>query len=673
MSAPAERRPVSEPTTIAHRPAGAPTQTDGRYIALLGNPNVGKTTLFNTLAGRRQKTANFPGTTQDAHLATIESPSGRVLLIDLPGIYGLGLNLSESSVCRGILDGTAAPQGWQARAPDAVAIVLDGTNLLRNLRLAGEVLLRRMPTLVIVTMADAASRRGIHIDRERLGALLGCPVVIVSSKTGQGIEEVVPALGGACVSDSVIPDDATGLERWADEVYADVASSHDARDNADSLTDRLDRAFTHPVLGVAMFAGIMTGLFWVIFKLAAVPMDAIDWLFANLGGLVAGALPAGPIRDLLTDGVIAGVGGTVIFLPQIVLLFFLIAILEQTGYLARAAFVIDRLLRPFGLPGHAFVPLLSAHACAIPAIMSARAVPDRRDRLATILVIPFMSCSARIPVYVLLTQILFPGSSTKQALAFTMCYAIGIAAGLTSAVLARGTILRGKSRAMALELPRYQMPSVVGAVRQALGRGWLFVRKAGTVILAISVVLWWLGAYPSSDASPRADQLRVQAAEIVQAEPERAEALVEQADLEDTKFAARRTFLGRIGGSLQPVFAPMGADRQLTVGILASFAAREVFVSTMAVQIAGSDDAEDQGVLSAVSNATRDDGSPIFTAATSWSMLVFFVLAIQCLPTLVVTAKEAGGWKWAGLQFAWMSGFAYVTATLVFQILSRMT
>lgn len=642
-----------------------------RTVALVGNPNVGKTTLFNTLAGRRQKTANFPGTTQEAHLARVEAPGGAVTLVDLPGIYGLNLNQSESAVCRGVLDGTVSPTGWRAGAPDAVALVLDGTNLLRNLRLAGEILARRGPAVAIVTMADAASRRGIHIDRERLAARLGCPVVIVSSRTGQGIDEVVPALASARVSDAAIPEGAAGLERWAEEVYADVASSHDARDDADSVTDRLDRAFTHPVLGVALFAGAMTGLFYVIFSLAAVPMDAIDWLFAHLGSLVAGALPEGPVRDLLTDGVVAGVGGTVIFLPQIVLLFFLIALLEQTGYLARAAFVIDRLLRPFGLPGHAFVPLLSAHACAIPAIMSARAVPDRRDRLATILVIPFMSCSARIPVYVLLTQILFPGRGSMQALAFTMCYAIGIAAGLLSAVLARGTILRGRSRAMALELPRYQLPSLLGAARQALGRGWLFVRKAGTVILAISVVLWWLGAYPKWEASPEADRLYAEAAEVARAEPERAEGLVAQAEMENAKYAARRTFLGRIGSAAQPVFAPMGADRQLTVGILASFAAREVFVSTMAVQVAGTDDTEDEGVLAAVSGATRDDGSLVFTPATSWAMLVFFVLAIQCLPTLVVTAKEAGGWKWAGLQFAWMTSLAYVAATLVYQILTR--
>ncbi|GAB5496241.1 MAG: ferrous iron transporter B [Phycisphaerales bacterium] len=649
----------------------SPTERAAFTVAFIGNPNVGKTTLFNKLAGRKQKTSNFPGTTQEAHVATLDVGGRSLSIIDLPGIYSLGLDQSESSICRGVLEGSVAPAGTRAVPPDCVLLVLDGTNLLRNLRLAGEVLARKKPTAVVVTMVDDASRRGIHIDSEKLSAHLGCPVVLVSNKTGKGIDEARALLSTGVVTEASIPIEQSELERWADAVYADVCADDAPAGERDRLTDRLDRAFTHPVLGVVTFAAIMTGLFWVIFTLASVPMDGIDWLFATLGSVVADVLPEGPVRDLLTDGVIAGVGGTVIFLPQIILLFFLIALLEQSGYLARAAFVIDRLLRPFGLPGHAFVPFLSAHACAIPAIMSARAVPDRRDRLATILVVPFMSCSARIPVYVLLTQILFPGSSGKQALAFTGCYVLGILAGLVSAVIARGTILRGRSRPMALELPRYQLPGLIYATKQALYRGWLFVRKAGTVILAISVVLWWLNAYPSSEPSPVAESLRTEAAEVARAEPGRADELLARADAEDTKFASRNTFLGRIGSTIQPVFAPIGADRQLTVGILASFAAREVFVSTMAVQIAGSEDTEDETVFEAVSTAERDDGSPVFTEATSWSMLVFFVLAIQCLPTLVVTAKEAGGWKWAGLQFAWMTGVAYISSLAVYTILTR--
>ncbi|MCW5757114.1 MAG: ferrous iron transporter B [Phycisphaeraceae bacterium] len=638
---PNEPASAAAPEVGAAAPTVAPTDAQAvvQTVALVGNPNVGKSTLFNALAGRRQKTANFPGTTQEAHLASVRAPRGQALLADLPGCYGLHLDTSESRICKGVLagdpDGTMAIRGFATGRPDAVAIVVDATNVPRNLRLAGEVIALGLPTIVVVTMIDAAERRGITIDARKFEAALGCPVVFASGKTGKGVQDVMPALARATVAAGPLgPGD---IDAWADAVYAKACTA-DVRTH-DAVTDRLDLAFTHPVLGVAAFAAIMTGLFWAIFSLATIPMDAIEGFFGWLGGVVGSTLPEGAVADLLADGVLAGVGGTLVFLPQIVLLFFLIALLEQTGYLARAAFVIDRLLRPFGLPGHAFVPLLSGHACAIPAIMSARAIPDFRQRVATILAIPFMSCSARIPVYVLLTQVLFPASTARQALAFTGCYALGAGAGLLTAVVARRTILRGKSPPMALELPRYQWPGPIDAARVALHRGWLFIRKAGTVILAISIVLWWLSAYPQP--------------------PEGAG---------DPREAARVSFLGRIGDAVQPVFAPIGADRQLTIGILASFAAREVFVGTMAVQVAGTDDAEDAGVRERLMEAARDDGTRVFTPATSWAMLVFFVLAIQCLPTLVVTAREAGGWKWALLQFAWMTGVAYVAAAVVYGV-----
>ncbi|HED54667.1 MAG TPA: ferrous iron transporter B [Phycisphaerales bacterium] len=636
---------------------------------MLGNPNVGKSSLFNTLAGRKQKTSNFPGTTQDSHIATIERASDSIMLVDLPGVYSLNLKQNESEVCRGVLDGLTRLADFPGRKPDAIMLVLDGTNLLRNLRLAGEVLSLRLPTLVVVTMLDEARRHSIHIDADRLEAHLGCPVLLVSNTTGEGIGSVVSMLDRVRVSAADVPCEVSKLEHWADDVYADVASAPIGESRHDRLTDRLDRAFTHPVLGVLLFAATMTGLFWVIFSFAAIPMAGIDWLFASLGSWLTEVLPAGAVRDLLTDGVVAGIGGTVVFLPQILLLFFLIALLEQTGYLARAAFVIDRVLSPFGLPGHAFVPLLSAHACAIPAIMSARAIPDRRERLATILVIPFMSCSARIPVYVLLTSVLFPGHGALQAVAFTGCYVLGIVAGLGSAVILRGTILRGTSRPMALELPRYRLPSVMRAGRESFRRGMMFVRKAGTVILGISVLLWWLGAYPISGPSPAGETLRAQATAVGVEAPDRAAALLAQAERADAQYAAGRTFLGRIGSAVQPVFEPLGADRQLTVGILASFAAREVFVSTMAVQVAGTDDPAGAGVFEAISQAKRADGARLLSPATSWALLVYFVLAMQCLPTLVVTAREAGGWRWAALQFGWMSTIAYGAAAAVHAVL----
>lgn len=617
-------------------PSGADPTTRPRTIAVLGNPNVGKSTLFNRIASARAHTSNFPGTTQDASVAQRDGST----LIDLPGVYALDLDTSESSVCRRVLKGELAPQGLDAHVPEALLIVVDATNLMRNLTLVGEALALRIPTVVAVNMTDLAARKSIRIDTDALAECLGCPVVGCSARTGAGVDDLLGALAHPRVPDRTPPSDLDALEQWSEEIYAHVAAPREGVLH-DSLTDRLDTAFTHPVLGVGTFALVMTGFFYAIFKLAAIPMDLIDAWFGSLGGWVGSMLPEGAISDLIVDGIIAGVGGTVIFLPQIVLLFFMLALLESTGYLARAAFVIDRVMRPFGLSGYSFVPLLSSHACAIPGIMAARAVPDPKDRLATILVAPFMSCTARIPVYVLLTGVLFPERPSAQALAFTGCYVVGALAGLLSALVARRTILRGASRPMALELPGYRAPDLRAALMLTLDRAKVFLRKAGTMILAISIVLWWLGAYPQREASP-----------------------------EHPEPAIAQTFLGQIGSTIEPVFEPLGYDRQLTIGVLASFAAREVFVSTMAIQITGSEDVEDESIIERIAGAERDDGSVLFTPATSWSLLVFYILAMQCLPTLVVTAKEAGGWKWALLQLGWMSGLAYIGALGVFQIVS---
>lgn len=647
----------------------APSSSAPASIALLGNPNVGKTTLFNRLCALRQKTSNFPGTTQEARLGwTTLGDESETCLIDLPGVYSLDLDLSESRVCKRVLEGESTPPG--AAPPQAQVIVVDAANLVRNLVLAGQALRRRLPSLVVVNMIDSARRRGIHVDAEALSECLGVPVVLVSARTGEGFDALRAALLEPGLPSRTPPESLEELERWSDEVYALVGSAPESS-RRDRMTDRLDRAFTHPMLGATLFALIMTGLFWVIFRLAAFPMDWVDMIFATLGGAAEAALPEGILRDLLVDGVIAGVGATLIFLPQICLLFFLISLLEDTGYLARAAFVIDRLLRPFGLSGHAFVPLLSSHACALPGIMAARAVPDRRDRLATILAAPFMSCTARIPVYVLLTTLLFPGRPAMQAVAFTGCYALGVLAGLLSSLIARRTILRGASRPMALELPSYRLPSLRTALLTTLDRAKVFVKKAGTLILAISIVLWWLGEYPHVEAPARAVELREQVSAIEPADAPEAMELSAEADAIEARHAARNSFLGRLGEGLSPAFEPLGYDRQLTVGVLASFAAREVFVTTMAVQVVGSDE-EDEGVFDALASAKRDDGSPVFTTATSWSLLVYYILAMQCLPTLVVTAREAGGARWALLQLAWMCGLAYVLALIVRQVLLAM-
>ncbi len=631
-------------------------------VALIGNPNTGKTTLFNRICGVRLKTSNFPGTTQEARIGF---PAGdRIELIDLPGVYSMEVDEGEGLLCRRVLAGELAPRGEEARSPDAVCVVLDATNLPRSLGLLGEALRRRLPTVVAINMVDVARRRGIHGDEHRLEEILGCPVVVCSARTGEGLDELVAQMERAQVATNGPGGDQEALQRWVDAVSVQVFAGGEDLANQ-TLTDRLDRAFTHPLLGIAGFALVMTGLFWAIFHLASYPMAWIDWIFGTLGAWAGGVLGGGILSDLVSNGIIAGAGATVIFLPQIVLLFFLIALLEDTGYLARAAFVADRLLRPFGLSGHSFVPLLSSHACALPGIMSARAIPDPRDRLATILVAPFMTCTARIPVYVLLVSILFPGRPGMQALAFSGGYVVGAVAGLFSALVARRTIVRGASRAMVLELPDYRVPSVRTALVTALERGWIFLKKAGTVILAISIVLWWLSSYPLAGPSPEGEALRHRAAQVeVRAERE---GLLVQAERLDARYQAEHTFMARIGRVLQPVFEPLGFDRQLTVGVLASFAAREVFVSTMSVIVLGDEDLDikDQSVIERVRSATRDDGTPVFTTSVSLALFVYYILAMQCLPTLAVTAKEAGGVRWALVQFAWMSGLAYVLGVIV--------
>ncbi|MDY7107245.1 MAG: ferrous iron transporter B [Planctomycetota bacterium] len=648
--------PAHDPAPVAAAPA---------CFGMLGNPNTGKTTLFNRLCGIRAKTANFPGSTVEARIGnvTIDHQLGRI--VDLPGVYALHLDRPESRVCREYLAGDIS----LGPPPEAVVIVADAMNLQRNLVFIAQALQEGLPAVVAVNMTDLAARAGLRIDTDELAGRLGCPVVSVSARSGRGVDRLVQAMRRPVRSTMSFPDprDSLGAWNWAEEVYEDCVHRDPALSAAsDALTDRLDHVLTHPVLGLLVFAAVMTGLFYTIFSLAGVPMELIELLLGRLGGAVGALLPQGALHDLVVDGIIGGIAGTLVFLPQICLLFFLISLLEDTGYLARAAFVLDRIMRRFGLPGQAFVPLLSAHACAIPAIMSARLIPDRRDRLATVLVAPFLSCSARLPVYVLLVGILFGDRPLAAGLAFAGCYVLGATAALLTALLARHTVLRGPSRPMVLELPTYKIPSLRTALLVMVDRGWLFLRKAGTVILGICIVLWWLSAYPKAPEPSEATALRDRGEALIDSEPQEARAMIEEADQIATEHALAHSFAGRIGHGVAPLFEPIGLNWQLTVGVITSFAAREVFVSTLSVLFAGADDVEDAAVLERIRSAKREDGSPLFTTATAASLLVFFVLAMQCLPTLAVTAREAGGWRWALLQLGYMSGVAYLAAFITY-------
>jgi ferrous iron transport protein B len=653
-----------------------------RTVALLGNPNTGKTTLFNRLCGTRAKTSNFPGTTTSLRIGrTVLADDSPIDVVDLPGLYVLNLDVPESTLCRDVLLGSGV-----YRRPDIVVVVADACNLTRNLVLVAELISIGRPVVVALNMVDLAQRRGLSLDTTKLGALIGCDVVPMVARKGIGVDEVLARVANAMKQTGRRQDDVRAAERapallppppaeagvdaltsWADQVVEQSVGGAGAVGAAtDTITERLDEAFTHPVIGVVVFLSVMGALFWTLFTLAAIPMDLIEATFASLGKLVGDALPPGPVHDMVAEGIIGGIAGTVVFLPQICLLFFLISLLEDTGYLARAAFVMDRLLCRFGLPGHAFVPLLTSHACALPGIMATRLIPDRRDRLVTILIAPMMSCSARLPVYVLLTSLLFVDRPLLAGIAFTGCYLLGAVAALGTAMVFGRTILRGRARPMVLELPSYKIPSLTNALLTAREQGWAFLRTAGTVIMAICIVMWWLSAFPALAPSPAAEQLRADAANA--ATPQVAEDLSAQAEAVEAQHRQANSYAGRLGRVVQPVFAPLGFDWQLSMGVLTSFLAREVFVSTMSVLIgASSDDVADQGVIQRIRGAARADGSPLFTPATTASLLVFFVLAMQCLPTLTVTRRETASVKWAALQLGYMTALAYVFALVTFQ------
>lgn len=636
-------------------PAGVPVPGP---VLLVGNPNAGKTTLFNQITGLRLKTANFPGTTLDLRTGTIELGGRACRLVDLPGLYSLDATAHEERAALRALTG----QDGHGAGASLIILLLDATNLARNLVLASQVLELGIPVVVALNMMDLAERDGLRIDAGALEHHLGCRVAPIVAKTGRGKQALLEACDAA--AREAAPPGAPKLLRraeapshaqrydWAELVCDGCVSG--GRPGGGRRTDWADRVFMHPVAGVAAFFAIMFGVFYLIFSLAAVPMDLIDAGVAAFGEWAGARLPEGPFNSLVTDGVIGGVGGVLIFLPQICILFFCLSLLEDTGYLARAACVMDRLLRRFGLPGKAFVPMLSAHACAIPAIMSARVIENRRDRILTILVLPLLTCSARLPVYAMLTALLFPDSPAKGAAAFTGAYALGIVAALSMSLLFSRTILRGQTEPLMLELPQYKAPSFKTALLAAYDRGRTFVRKAGTVILAISIVLWWLMTYPQAPAGTGVDPTA--AVTVEEAAQEMSEA--------QRQLAA--SYAGRLGHFIEPVLAPLGFDWKIGVGIIASFAAREMVVSALAV-VYGVADEEGGTLIGRLRDAKHPGGRPVFTPAACLSLLVFYVLAMQCLPTQVVTARETKSWRWAAFQLAYMTVLAYSAALVTYQ------
>jgi len=621
MDSSPDRSAVLEERARGQRP-GAPTAT----VALAGPPNCGKSTLFNRLTGLRQKTANFPGVTVERHHGSVRLSSGKELeLLDLPGTYSLTPRSEDERITDDLLRGKMP----EVCVPDAVLLVLDSTNLGRHLVLAAPMLALEKPILVVLNMADELERRGGDVDPEALSERLGAPVVLVSAAKGEGLEGITDFLESTFQAPAPVGlpvlQSPPSCRQWAGQVAAEAAYRPPV---APVWTRRLDGVFLHPWLGPIVFGMVVLAVFQTIFYAAVPFMDGVEALVTWSGGLVDAALPDSALKGLLLEGVWGGVGSVLVFLPQILLLFLFIGILEDSGYLARAAVIADRTMAKVGLQGKSFIPLLSAYACAVPAIMATRTIENKRDRFATILIAPFMTCAARLPVYILVIAafmenrpLLGPFLGTRAA-ALLGLYLLGFLAALATALILKSTILKTDRTPFVMELPPYRWPTPKSIGLRLLDRSRIFLKRAGTVILAVAVALWILAHLPLTDGQP----------------PEIGESLA-----------------GTVGRTIEPVIEPLGFDWKIGVGLVTSLAAREVIVGTLGT-LYGIEDG-DEGSLG-LQEALRQD----LTLGGAVALLVFFAFAMQCMSTVAMVRRETGGWKIPIFQFIYMGVLAYVGA-----------
>lgn len=703
-----------------------------RTIAFIGNPNTGKSTVFNALCGTRQVVGNYPGVTVEKKIGRLEIDGEQVSIVDLPGVYSLNSLSPDEEIAVKLLMGEVKDMP----GPDLVLFVLDATNIKRNLLLFSQVIEVGLPVVVALTMTDLLEREGVKLNVQALEERLGVPVIPVVGREKTALSKLRAALvhesadrppermplaypsslekAVADLKDGLAPGDqlsvfeirnllmdrggrADGLGpglaeavetarlsiekdhwisvseeaslrySWADSVVAQVEERIPTRIR---FSSRIDRILIHRGYGLFFFALIMFLVFQSIYTWAVPFMDMIDGAMGAISGFAGEKLAGAPVlASLVTDGVIGGVGAVVIFLPQILILFIFVAILEDSGYLARAAFLMDKLVSWTGLNGRAFIPMLSGFACAVPAIMATRVMPDPKARLATILVTPLVSCSARLPVYLLLISAFIEPHFGAGWAAFTLfaMHAFGLCLAMPIAWILNRNVLKTPALPFVLEMPAYRMPKFYNVFYRASRAGRKFLVQAGTIIFACSILIWALSYFPRAPETEAAI-VESYAAQIEAAEPEAKEALEAEVEQKIAGAHLENSYLGKAGKFIEPVFAPLGFDWKISVGILGAFPAREVIISTLGIIYnLGEVDEEDGALKDALQLETREDGSKMFTPLTALSLMIFFALCSQCMSTLATVKRELNSWKWTGFMFVYMTGLAYVFSLLVYQ------
>jgi ferrous iron transport protein B len=666
-------------------------------IALIGNPNSGKSTLFNSLTGLNQKTGNYAGVTVDKHYGSFKFKGIDYKITDLPGTYSLyPKSIDEQVACKAILS--------EKNPVDVVVIVADSSNLKRHLLLATQVIDLKKACVLVLNMIDEAEKNNITIYQNELEKLMDVPVVAVDSRNKRGITELKEAIIKAKVSDSIFYDfdkqaqllpESNSYKKVIESQFHENKSGLKEFELADnihrfskinyiiakclkqpvqidkSVTQKLDAFFTHKIFGFAFFFLILFIIFQFIFFVAEWPMTLIEEGFAQLMNFTTNLLPKGQLNDLIVNGILAGLSGIVIFVPQIALLFLFIAILEDTGYMARASFILDKIMRRFGLNGKSVIPMVSSVACAVPSIMSTRTITNWKDRIITILVTPLISCSARLPVYTLLISIMFSGKQSMgffnyQGMVLMSMYLLGFAAALLAAFVLKHLLKTNEKSYFIMELPVYRKPQLQTVSILVLSKVKVFLFDAGKIILAISIVLWFLTSHTPSDNFENVEkgyQIAIASA------PNDSLKQNLEAQLQSEKLEA--SYAGILGKKMEPVIQPLGFDWKIGIALITSFAAREVFVGTMAT-IYSSGDGENTETLREKLMAEKNykTREPAYSNAVCWSLLIFYVFAMQCMSTLATTYRETKHWKWPAIQLVFMTGLAYLSSLIIYQVLS---